>query len=175
MLIRAATVADAAAIGRVHVDCSREAYRGILEESYLEAFSYTVQQDFFVDMLRTREIFCYVAELPASGVVGFAAGCPERTGHPLYKGELYALYVLPEQQRHGFGRLLVLQVAERFHQAGAAAMLVWVLAENAAVHFYQRLGAKRIASRIIEIGGKSLEEVSFGWEDLRVLLNTGPQ
>lgn len=175
MHIREAGPTDAAALARVHVCSSRAAYRGILPDHYLAAFSCAVQEKFFADLLRKKEIFCYAAEQPSAEVVGFAAGCRERTGHPVYQGELYAVYILPQYQRRGIGRLLVQRVAQRFYETGVSAMRVWVLAENAALDFYRLLGAQQIESRLIEIGGRRTEEVSFGWRDIRhlVLLSRG--
>ena len=46
----------------------------------------------------------YVAENDAGEIVGFACGGPERSGDPVYTGELYGIYVLPEYHRRGIGR-----------------------------------------------------------------------
>jgi hypothetical protein len=48
-------------------------------------------------------------------------------------------------------------------------MVLWVLKENPAVKFYERMGGKLIARKPIEIGGAQLEEVAFGWTRLEDL------
>jgi GNAT superfamily N-acetyltransferase len=53
--------------------------------------------------------FVFVADDEGDELIGFAAAGPERSGDPKYRGELYAVYVLPSQQRRG--RALVRAVA----------------------------------------------------------------
>lgn len=45
-------------------------------------------------------------------------------------------------------------------------MLIWALADHPACHFYERLGGKRVDTAEIDIDGKQLQEVAFGWEKL---------
>ena len=48
-------------------------------------------------------------------------------------------------------------------------MLVWVLADNPSRHFYEALGGQYVSAKQIEIGGAMLDEVSYGWRDIRVM------
>jgi ribosomal protein S18 acetylase RimI-like enzyme len=57
--------------------------------------------------------FIYVIEDRAGQIVGFADGGQERTGDPVYKGELYAIYILDAYQRQGLGRRITLNVVAR--------------------------------------------------------------
>ena len=45
-------------------------------------------------------------------------------------------------------------------------MLVWVLEQNPAVHFYEKSGARYLMSKQIDIGGVQLCEIALGWPDL---------
>jgi hypothetical protein len=45
-------------------------------------------------------------------------------------------------------------------------MVVWVLAQNPAVQFYERLGAIEISRRDVDIGGALLDDRVMGWPDL---------
>lgn len=113
--------------------------------------------------------FTYVAE-ESGEVIGFANGGVERTGTPLYKGELTAIYIRKKHQGKGIGHCLVRAVVERLGQSGIDSMLVWVLADNPACQFYAALGGKLVHEKELEIGGKSLIEVAYGWantENLR--------
>jgi hypothetical protein len=49
-------------------------------------------------------------------------------------------------------------------------MVVWVLEQNPAVRFYEKIGAQHLASKQIEIGGVPLSEIALGWSDLKRLL-----
>jgi len=53
----------------------------------------------------------YVAEAATGAIAGFAHSGPERSGHKLYAGELYAIYLLAAYQRQGLGRQLTRAVA----------------------------------------------------------------
>jgi GNAT superfamily N-acetyltransferase len=111
----------------------------------------------------------YVAEEEGL-VVGFAAGGPERDGNPLFRGELYAIYLLHSAQREGWGRALVAAVSNNLLAHGIRDMLVWVLRDNRpARRFYERLGGRYLSSRILEFEGISVPEVSYGWPDVRDL------
>jgi hypothetical protein len=95
MLIREAEITDAAAIARVHVDSWRTTYVGIVPTDHLAGLSYEQREQ---EWHRTLSIptgleFVYVAEDTAGNVIGFAWGGPERSGHPVYKGELFAIYL----------------------------------------------------------------------------------
>ncbi len=48
-------------------------------------------------------------------------------------------------------------------------MLVRVLAENPARKFYEALGGQLLKAKPIEIGGATLDEVAYGWTDIRVI------
>ena len=86
--------------------------------------------------------------------------------YPEYEGELYAAY-LREHQRKGLGRQLLGAVAEGLAAKGRHSLLAWVLAENPSRLFYEAVGGKLLGSQEIEIGGVTLEEVAYGWDDTR--------
>jgi hypothetical protein len=53
--------------------------------------------------------------------------------------------------------------------------MVWVLADNApAVRFYRRAGGTYLREQAIEIGGVSLKEHAYGWDDLAAVGDGGP-
>jgi GNAT superfamily N-acetyltransferase len=103
-------------------------------------------------------------------VVGFASGGPERTGDPLFRGDLLAIYLLQAYQGKGLGRLLIRAVVERLLGQDIGSLLVWVLAQNPSRRFYERLGGERVKERSIVLGGADLVEVAYGWRDAGVLL-----
>ena len=170
IVIREARVEDAAEIARVHVDSWRATYPGIVPDEVLAAQSYERRQEVWERTLRgeVEPTFVYVAE-EAGRIVGFASGGPARDGDPEYQGELYAIYLLPGAQGRGIGRLLVRAVAERLASAGMEAMLVWVLAENPARAFYEKLGGQFLRTQPLHMGDTVLEEVAYGWTDTRIL------
>lgn len=170
-LIRPATLADVAAIARVHVDAWRTTYPGIVPSSYLEQMTYSDYETRWQRWLssKAQHHHVYVAE-QAGEVIGFANGGADRTQHPVYQGELYAVYILQGYQRQGYGRQLVGAIATQLKQSGFASMLVWALIENPACYFYQNLGGQPLQKRPFSIGGKDLTEIAFGWLTIETLI-----
>ena len=170
--LRTARPADAPEIARVHVASWRTIYRGIVPQSALDGLNVEQRSAFWQSMLEdaARRGFDVVAESANGEIVGFASGGPERTGHQVFRGELYAVYLLAEFQRLRLGRRLVSAIARRLADGGYGTMLVWVLAANPASHFYEALGGQPIMRQPITIGGVELEEVAYGWINLKDLL-----
>jgi GNAT superfamily N-acetyltransferase len=169
--IRAACPSDAAGIAGVHVDSWRTTYRGIVPDDFLAALSYEQRERMWRGILSpaSGSSFVYVAEGPSGQIVGFASGGPVRDLAPDYSGELYAVYLLQDRQRHGLGRRLIGAVVRRLIQAGMTSLLVWVLADNPARKFYEALGGQYVYDRRVSIGNARLVEVAYGWRDARIL------
>jgi L-amino acid N-acyltransferase YncA len=166
MRIREATVADARAIAEVHVTSWRVTYAGIVPAAHLASLSVDEREARWAKILTGQDgTFTYVAVDKNGQVVGFASGGPLREGDPSYAGELYAIYLLPDHKGKGLGRRLASTVARRLAQHGMPSMLVWVLADNYARGFYERLGGALVGEQPITIGGKDLREVAYGWPD----------
>jgi len=45
-------------------------------------------------------------------------------------------------------------------------MFIWVLEDNHSRYFYEALGGKETNRQPIEIGGKTLVEIAYVWEDI---------
>jgi GNAT superfamily N-acetyltransferase len=165
-MVRPAESEDAGEIARVHVATWRSAYRGLLPDDFLASLSekhYTERWRRVIDEGSSR-VFV-VAD--AGCVTGFASGGRERAGETGFAGELYALYVLEEEQRRGRGRELVRAVAGALRELHLPDMIVWVLRDNGPARaFYERLGGTYVRAQPITIGTTTLEEVSYGWRSL---------
>jgi GNAT superfamily N-acetyltransferase len=113
-----------------------------------------------------------VAETGTGHVVGFADAGHAREEEQTCDGELYAIYILEPYQRQGIGRLLVRAVARRLLEVQIRSMAVWVLKDNPARAFYERLGGRTIATKPVDIGRRDYEEVCYCWDDVAALLET---
>ncbi|MDF5740255.1 MULTISPECIES: GNAT family N-acetyltransferase [unclassified Nostoc] len=169
MVIPEANLADAPAIAKVHVNAWRTTYSNLMPAKFLADLSYEERETKWVKILSNiaQDNFTYIAEDEIGQVVGFANGGKERTGDRIYQGELYAIYILEKYQRQGLGYRLVSSVATRLLQSDISSMLVWVLADNPAVDFYQSLGGRQVNQKQIEIATVQLVEVAYGWTDTR--------
>jgi len=170
--IRQARIEDAPGIAKVHVDSWRTTYAGIVPDDYLANLSYQRRTNLWDDILRDaeRKSIVYVAENEQQEIVGFVGGGPDREENPPYEAELYTIYILQAYQGQGIGRRLVRVFAEQLLRAGMKSMLLWVFAQNPSRHFYEALGGRYVKSAQFEIGGATLEEEAYGWEDVSVLV-----
>jgi GNAT superfamily N-acetyltransferase len=165
-LIRRAREDDAAGVERVRTETWRSAYRGLLPDQLIDGLQ--------VNVTRRRERLRspppaqldFVAEEDAE-VVGYAFAGPERTGDAAYRGEVYAIYVLPSHQGKGFGRALIRESARELAARGLTSLLIWVLRENAPGRaFYERLGGVASREKPLDIPGlEDHVEVGYGWPD----------
>jgi len=170
--IRPANVQDVAAIARVHVESWRTTYKGLVPDDFLARLSYAQREQLWRQVFTDSGSpgFVYVAEDERGKVVGFVSGGPERSGDPVYTGELYAIYLLSPYQGQGIGRRLAITLVHRLIQAGMTALLLWVLAENPSRTFYERLGGRPVYEKTVTIGGVPLIEVAYGWLDAHTLI-----
>jgi len=171
--IRVAEPEDAEPIARVHMASWRETYRHLLPAEFFDEF-FDQQLDHRVESRVARllrpEVRNFVATTPGDRVVGFIDGGPNRVGRTCYPKELYALYLLKGWQRRGIGRALVQALVDAFVLEEAYGMEVWVLKDNSARRFYERLGGTYLKTTSITIGATILDECAYGWDDIRLLL-----
>lgn len=172
MKIRHAQPADAPAISRVHISSWRSTYRGLVPDHVLDNLDPERNSiRWHENISRHDELKChFVAENNQKQVVGFAIGGPNRTENTGYNGELYAIYLLKESQRKGAGRALLLSVARWLSEHNYTSMLVWVLAQNPAKYFYEAMGGIPVGRKKIDIGNAPIDEVSYGWINIKSLL-----
>nr|WP_103341126.1 GNAT family N-acetyltransferase [Amycolatopsis sp. CA-126428] len=149
--VRAATVADAPAIGEIHVRSWQAAYAGLIPAEFLARLSASSRAAAWARRIGDGGGVLVAEE---DGVIaGFAAFGPS---------QLYALYLLPEFWGRGLGRTLHDRVVEEL--SGDSAVL-WVLATNErAKAFYVRQGWVDDGARqteTIDDGRVTLEEMRF--------------
>ncbi|MDF6046076.1 GNAT family N-acetyltransferase [Streptomyces sp. JH14] len=163
--VRPMTVDDCEAVATVRVRGWQAAYAGLMPQSHLDAM------DIAEDAERRRGFFAegntvvnVVAERPGPGVIGWACYGPYReNGRRLERGELYAIYVLPEHIGTGVGRALMTEMLTRATADGFPDLALWVLKENApARRFYERAGfLPDGAEEPFEVDGVLVPEIRY--------------
>lgn len=165
--VRRAGSDDAAAIGVVHVTAWRSTYPGILPADYLARLS-TTRQAAHYQAAMGAGVGVHVA-LSGDRVVGFTSA--DRSRRPtLAQGEIETLYVLDDFRDHGAGRALLSASAGFLASLGCRSAFAWVLSDNQARWFYERLGAKRTAEETIRFAGADLLQSAYVWPDLSALI-----
>ncbi len=171
--LRPARPGDAAAIARVHVETWRAAYAGIVPDAYLVSMTAAKQALQWNHTIRRAAapeavLAAESPELPGGRIVGFGS-CGSARGQSASgpgSGEIFSLYVAPDWQGQGIGRLLLEALFARLHGGGLNQALVWVLSGNPARFFYEALGGRRVAERKERFAGVDLAEAGYAWPDL---------
>ncbi|ART75105.1 GNAT family N-acetyltransferase [Sutcliffiella horikoshii] len=164
--IRKAILSDSKGIAKVHVESWKTTYAHIVPEEYLNNLTYESREQIWINSIPNGGV--YVAENNEGEIVGFSSGGKERSGkYDGYDGELYAIYILKEYQGQGIGKALVQPIIEELKGLGLNSLLVLVLKDNASCLFYEALGGKKIDELEVQIAGKKLTEVVYGWENVK--------
>lgn len=165
--IRAAALADAPAIAHVHVQAWRESYCGLVPEAMLDALSVERNTGMWQAIIgHDPPAIVQVAETD-TGIVGFGCAGKARDARLGTSGEVSAIYLLDAIKRRGVGRTLFVSLLHALAASGHASVGLWVLAVNAPTRgFYEALGGRVGAERILEGAHGDLDEISYVWDDL---------
>ena len=165
--VRPAAATDIEGMARVSIDTWRLTYNGILPSGYLGRMRLTAHESQRRRLMSSPDTAHFVAAEPVTGeTVAFASAGPSRGSAFGASGEIYELYVQNGFQRQGLGRGLA-EAARRWLAArGDHAMVIWVLADNPARGFYERLGGSAAGLRTIRVGGVLVDEAAYIWRDL---------
>jgi ribosomal protein S18 acetylase RimI-like enzyme len=167
--IRAATVEDSLAIGRLHVAAWRETYRGLIPDSVLDALSEESRTEQWRSGLSrgAKGPIVFVAEGADGSLIGFGAAGPARDPKLGCDSEVTALYVLRSGQRRGVGNALMRKLAEALRDRGRQSTGLWVHVGNSpARRFYEKLGGSATGTRTDRSDGWTCDEVAYVWRDL---------
>lgn len=166
--VRVATIGDADAITEAHVAAWQAAYRGIMPERYLddltkERASRAARHRVSIASPDDPRTFELVAEYDGA-VVGWLCGGPSRDeDRSDTTGEVWAVYVHPDDWRRGVGSALMTAALERLAGDGFTEAVLWVFEANARARgFYERFGWRPDgATAIFARGGGQAVEIRY--------------
>jgi ribosomal protein S18 acetylase RimI-like enzyme len=142
--VRPATDADARAIATIRVGSWKAAYAGLIPDVLLEHLDAEYEAERRAQHWAEHHADPRSAEFIAlrDGLaVGWASAGPCRDDDGPTRGELYALYVLPDHWSTGAGHALITQAEESLRGSGFRVASLWVLDGNdRAARFYERHG-----------------------------------
>jgi len=168
--VRRAEMADAGAIGAVHVAAWRSTYPGILPDSYLARLSPTrLALQYRATIVSGATVIVGATRGEGPRIVGFATAGLART-KGLGDGEIETLYVLDDYREQGVGRRILREAAVQLAASGCKSLFVWVLRDNPSRWFYRHLGGQAVAEGQTKLAGVALNQVAYGWDPIDRLL-----
>lgn len=151
------------AVARVHVRSWQVAYRTLLPDDYLDQLRPEDRAQRY-DFANTDSLKPHTIVAAQGGLIqGFATTAPSRDPNLADHGELYAIYVDPEQWGRGIGAALISAARARLFGLGFQNALLWVLAGNVrAERFYQTDGwAPDGERRTDTVWGVTVDEIRY--------------
>lgn len=160
--VRPAVADDAMAVAEVAVRSWREAYRGLIDQSYLDALrpeDRARRYDFARMDAGPRYTLVAVDDGAICGHITVGPPDDDAAG----AGQVWAVYVDPLRWRAGAGRALLAAGCDHLRNAGFTRAQLWVIAGNVrARRFYERHGWRVDGrERVEQIGGGSVHEVGY--------------
>lgn len=142
MPIRQATLKDAQTIATIHVRSWQAAYRGQVDDLYLDRLDIDARTRRWERTLSDDNYQTLVYEDDNGQIVGFTTCEPhEEADLGDDVAELMMIYLLPEAQGQGLGRVLCEATIEMVREQGFNRLILWTLTSNKHAHgFYEHLG-----------------------------------
>lgn len=172
--IRDAHLDDAEGIARVHFESWKTSYRGIIDQSYLDAIVFEERLQFRKKIAQESQGIHLVA-LCGDIIIGF---CDAHTLRIDYKGitegqkfqriepgEVYGIYLLEDHKGKGIGRALFEETRLCLKKRGLSPFLLWALKDNKRARaFYERQGGILVDEISVKIGNQIYQEVAYRFE-----------
>ena len=160
--IREAVAADAAGIADVHVRSWQVAYRGLIDQGFLDRLSYAEHLSMWQHRFEAAdpELHVLVAEA-GDEVVGFSSFGPSKDDDAgVSTAEVYAIYLASEWFGAGVGPRLLARVVEALGELGFRDSTLWVLELNGrARRFYEVAGWRWDGARSVHPDGALTEPI----------------
>jgi GNAT superfamily N-acetyltransferase len=151
--------ADAGALARLHGECWRYAYAGIIPGPALARMVSRRGPSWWARLHAGggRALTLDLGRVP----VGYALLGRCRGGPGV---EIQELYIRPDCQGLGFGTRLFAASRAALAERGPVALTIWCLARNRiGCAFYRARGGRETARTGVRFGGVDLEQIRFSW------------
>ena len=155
MIIRRAMQNDARQIAEIIVEDWKNAYRGIIDDDFLDSMS--VEERYQRELQRYQ---IYKVAEKKKKIMGLTWN--EINDSDDSDCEIIALYVKYEERKSGIGRGLFLDSVEEFKSQGKKRMIIWCLKENyEARKFYEKMGGLEYKYGTHKWGNRDYDMVSY--------------
>lgn len=155
MIIRQAREKDVMQIAEIMVEDWQTAYRGIMDDEYLDSLS--AEQRYQIEIKRFQK---YTVASDNDEVLGYAWN--EMTDNEVADCEIMALYVRYSMRKRGIGKALMQNSMDCFREAGKKSMIIWCLKHNyESRKFYERMGGKVYKDGTHRWGNRDYDIISY--------------
>lgn len=153
--IRDAEREDVRAISEIIVEDWKRAYRGIIDDAFLDSLN--VDRRYDIEINRYRK---YIVATDGREVLGCA--WLETAEDDAADCEIVALYVRYAHRKNGIGRRLLECAVSRFRENGRKRMIIWCLRENRESRvFYEKMGGREFRTGSHNWGGRDYDMISY--------------
>lgn len=166
--IRKAQSEDAAEISNVHINSWREAYKGIIDQDYLDDLPLKFKKftKIWTKSIAENEII-YIAESEKNGIVGFSNAGLGRDERFIGYGEIYCIYLFQKVHKKGIGFQLFKACTDDLKTQGMEKVYLWVVENNPTISFYEKIGGKKLDYiQTDTIGKQERREFCYSWESI---------
>lgn len=160
--IRKWEYSDAYKIASVHVNSWQTTYRGIISNDYLDSLDISERTKKWEKIFSDPNQKVFVA-LEWEKIVWFAT-CGKSEESEWYESTLSSIYLLAEYQWNGIWSKLFNECKKYLQSLGCRSMYIWVLGDNPAKKFYEKMGGKYVSKKELLIGKEKYVELSYGWK-----------
>jgi GNAT superfamily N-acetyltransferase len=172
--IRRAVKEDAAEIGRIHVEATRNAYSGIYTDEYLAALSADERAHRWTEegkghLASSDPTIAVFVAFCGGKMIGFADIGSADKSLSSECAELYAIYLDPAHIGKGVGQALFRTCVEHAKDHGFRAMTAQVLSRNSLARaFYERMQGEPVPSteKLMATGGTEEKVIVYRWSAL---------
>ena len=164
IVIRNIKEEDIPAVVEIQVEGWKIAYKGIVEESYLNSMN---KEERIERRKKDYKQGLFIVAEIENEIVGFCryntdVWSDDGDGHDC---ELIAIYVKPTLKQQGIGKAMIEFVKADLKDKGKTRMILWCLKDNyPSRKFYEKMEGVKVGEHSIEIGGKLYQEVGFSFK-----------
>lgn len=145
-------------IAKIIVDDWKIAYKGIIDDDYLENLNYIDRAKNIKEKYEKQKSIVHIDNEDVKGYCRFG----ENRDNKKEYGEIYALYIKYDERNNGIGKSLSKKAMQILKDKGYKEVVIWCLKENKnARKFYEKIGGKLCNERKITIGDKQYDEVCY--------------
>ncbi len=160
IVVRPATSDDFEDITHISITVWKQAYQGIIDQSYLDNISFEERLRGRLQWMVQPQKYSFVASHNEK-IIGF---CDYGISRHLQfgQGEIYALYVSKDYQNQGVGQKLLDESVGKLKQENLIPVLVIALEKNTiAQRFYEKQGFQKIDKIVSKMGNTSYSECVY--------------